>query len=55
MGRCYYLSLIALSGLAINAIWHVKWADPVRGFGRSAALSSGRVGKKLRGKACDCC
>ena len=26
---CAYLSLIALAGLAINAIWHVKWADPV--------------------------
>ena len=23
---CAYLSLIALAGLAINAIWHVKWA-----------------------------
>jgi len=30
---CAYLSLIALAGLAINAIWHVKWADP------SAALA----------------
>ena len=26
---CAYLSLIALAGLAIDAIWHVKWADPV--------------------------
>jgi divalent metal cation (Fe/Co/Zn/Cd) transporter len=26
---CAYLSLIALAGLAINAIWHVKWADPI--------------------------
>jgi hypothetical protein len=25
---CAYLSLIALTGLAINAIWHVKRADP---------------------------
>ena len=25
---CAHLSLIALAGLAINAIWHVKWADP---------------------------
>lgn len=24
-----YLSLIALVGLAVNAIWHVAWADPV--------------------------
>jgi len=26
---CAYLSLIALAGLAINAIWHIKWADPL--------------------------
>src|ERR1035441_9668506 len=26
---CAYLSLIALAGLAINAIWRVKWADPI--------------------------
>jgi divalent metal cation (Fe/Co/Zn/Cd) transporter len=26
---CGYLSAIALVGLAVNAIWHVAWADPV--------------------------
>ena len=26
---CGYLSLIALVGLAANAIWHLAWADPV--------------------------
>jgi divalent metal cation (Fe/Co/Zn/Cd) transporter len=26
---CAYLLLIAWAGLAINTIWHVKWADPV--------------------------
>jgi len=26
---CGYLALIALAGLAVNAIWGVKWADPV--------------------------
>jgi divalent metal cation (Fe/Co/Zn/Cd) transporter len=25
---CGYLSVIALVGLAVNAIWHVEWADP---------------------------
>jgi divalent metal cation (Fe/Co/Zn/Cd) transporter len=51
---CAYLSLIALAGLAINVIWHVKWADPL------AALSilplivwEGR--KATRGRACGCC
>ncbi len=51
---CAYLSLIALAGLAVNAIWHVKWADPV------AALTvlplivwEGR--EAMRGKVCGCC
>ena len=51
---CAYLSLIALAGLAINAIWHVKWADP------SAALAvlplivwEGR--EAMCGRACGCC
>jgi hypothetical protein len=26
---CAYLSVIALAGLGINAIWHLRWADPV--------------------------
>jgi len=26
---CGYLALIALAGLAINAVWKVSWADPV--------------------------
>jgi len=29
---CAYLSSIALAGLAINAIWRVKWADPIAAF-----------------------
>jgi divalent metal cation (Fe/Co/Zn/Cd) transporter len=26
---CGYLALIALAGLAINAVWKVSWADPI--------------------------
>jgi divalent metal cation (Fe/Co/Zn/Cd) transporter len=26
---CGYLALIALAGLAVNAIWRLSWADPV--------------------------
>src|SRR5229473_2559573 len=26
---CGYLALIALAGLAVNAVWGVRWADPV--------------------------
>jgi divalent metal cation (Fe/Co/Zn/Cd) transporter len=28
-GLCAYLSLIALLGLAVNATWHIAWADPI--------------------------
>ena len=53
-GTCAYLSLIALVGLAANAVWRVPWADPVAALaivpfvvweGREAA----------RGKPCECC
>ena len=51
---CAYLSLIALTGLAINAMWHVKWAD------LTAALAVlpliGWEGREtMRGKSCGCC
>lgn len=26
---CGYLALIALAGLAVNAIWSLRWADPI--------------------------
>jgi divalent metal cation (Fe/Co/Zn/Cd) transporter len=51
---CAYLSLIALAGLAINAIWHIKWADPIVALAvLPLIVLEGR--EALRGKACDCC
>ena len=51
---CAYLSLIALAGLAINAIWHVKWADPVAALAVLPLIVwEGR--EATRGKACCCC
>ena len=51
---CAYLSLIALAGLAINAIWHVKWADPIAALAVLPLIVwEGR--EAMRGKACDCC
>lgn len=51
---CAYLSLIALAGLAINAIWHVKWADPVAALVVLPLIVwEGR--EAMRGKACGCC
>ena len=51
---CAYLSLIALAGLAINAIWHVKWADPTAALAILPLIVwEGR--EAMRGKTCDCC
>ena len=51
---CAYLSLIALAGLAINAIWHVKWADPIAALVVLPLIVwEGRVA--MRGKTCGCC
>jgi divalent metal cation (Fe/Co/Zn/Cd) transporter len=51
---CAYLSLIALAGLAINTIWHARWADPVAALVVVPfILSEGR--EAIRGKACGCC
>jgi divalent metal cation (Fe/Co/Zn/Cd) transporter len=49
-----YLSLIALAGLAINAIWRVKWADPIAALVVLPLIVwEGR--EAMRGKACGCC
>lgn len=51
---CAYLSFIALAGLAINAIWHVKWADPVAALVVLPLIVwEGR--EAMRGKTCGCC
>jgi divalent metal cation (Fe/Co/Zn/Cd) transporter len=50
---CAYLSLIALVGLGVNAIWHVAWADPVAAFVITPLIA--REGREaMRGKACGC-
>jgi len=51
---CAYLSLIALVGLAVNAIWHVEWADPIAALVVLPLIVwEGR--EAVRGKACGCC
>jgi len=51
---CAYLSLIALAGLAINAIWHVRWADPIAALAVLPLIV--REGREaVRGKPCGCC
>jgi len=51
---CAYLSVIALVGLGVNAIWHVAWADPVAAL-VVAPLIVWEGREALRGKACGCC
>ncbi len=51
---CAYLSLIALVGLAVNTIWHVKWADPIAALAILPLIVwEGR--EAMRGKTCGCC
>jgi len=51
---CAYLSLIALAGLAMNAIWHAKWADPIAALAILPLIVwEGR--EAMRGRACGCC
>jgi divalent metal cation (Fe/Co/Zn/Cd) transporter len=53
-GLCAYLSVIALVGLGINAIWHIRWADPIAALVIvPLILWEGR--EAMRGKACGCC
>ena len=51
---CAYLSLIALVGLGVNAIWHVRWADPVAALVVAPLIV--REGREaIRGKPGRCC
>ena len=50
---CAYLSLVALAGLVINAIWQVKWADPVAALAILPLIV--REGREaMRGNSCGC-
>jgi divalent metal cation (Fe/Co/Zn/Cd) transporter len=51
---CAYLSLVALVGLGVNAIWHVAWADPVAAL-VIVPLILREGWEAMRGKACGCC
>lgn len=51
---CGYLALIALLGLAVEAVWKVSWADPVAALILTPLIvHEGR--EALQGKACGCC
>lgn len=50
---CAYLSLIALVGLGVNAIWHVDWTDPVAAL-VVAPLIVWEGREAIRGRSCGC-
>ena len=50
---CAYLSIIALIGLAVHAIWHIAWADPVAAL-LITPLIAREAREAWRGKACGC-
>ena len=51
---CAYLSIIALIGLAVHAIWHIAWADPVAAL-LITPLIAREAREAWRGRACGCC
>ena len=53
-GLCAYLSVIALVGLGINAIWHNRWADPIAAL-VIVPLILWEGWESMRGRACGCC
>jgi len=51
---CAYLSIIALIGLVIHAIWHIGWADPVAALVITPLIVF-EARNAMHGKACGCC
>jgi divalent metal cation (Fe/Co/Zn/Cd) transporter len=51
---CAYLAFVALVGLGINAIWHLRWADPIAAL-VIVPLILREGWEAMRGKACGCC
>lgn len=52
-GVCGYLSLIALAGLAVNAIWGIAWADPAAAL-TITPIVLWEARETLRGEPCQC-
>lgn len=51
---CAYLSVIALLGLLVHAIWQVAWVDPVAALVITPLIAL-EARDALRGRACGCC
>ena len=51
---CAYLASVALVGLGINAIWRLRWADPIAAL-VIVPFILWEGWEAMRGKACGCC
>jgi len=51
---CGYLSIIALVGLTIHAIWRIEWADPIAALAITPLIVY-EAREAIPGKACGCC
>lgn len=51
---CAYLSIIALIGLSVHAVWHIAWADPVAALAITPLIAF-EAREAWRGKPCGCC
>jgi len=51
---CAYLSLLALAGLAVRALWHIEWADPLAALAITPLILR-EARQSWRGKSCSCC
>lgn len=48
---CFYLSLVALAGLAVQKLWNVEWADPAAAILLIPLIVREAV-EALRGRPC---
>jgi divalent metal cation (Fe/Co/Zn/Cd) transporter len=51
---CDYLSWIALVGVGLNAIWHIRWADAAAALIIVPLIVREGL-QSMRGRMCDCC
>ena len=48
---CAYMSIIALIGLSVHAVWHISWADPIAALAITPFILF-EAREAIRGKAC---
>ncbi|HVJ04258.1 MAG TPA: cation transporter [Candidatus Saccharimonadales bacterium] len=51
---CAYLAFITLAGLALNAAFHISWADSLAALGAVPILIV-EARRAIRGQSCGCC